>query len=81
MDDEKLSTAVHSAVGAITGYLSNFTGKPLHAAGIAIVVLFVTGNIMQNFVDSDEGFKWWAGNGVAPFLLLWVIFSIFFYNL
>lgn len=80
MDDEKISTSVHSAAGIAAGYLSNFTGQPSHALAVAILVLLVTGNAMKQFVEGEGG-KWWIGNGVAPFLLLWMVFSVFFYNL
>ncbi|MFP4115700.1 MAG: hypothetical protein ACLFTQ_00630 [Candidatus Aenigmatarchaeota archaeon] len=80
MDEEKISTGVHAMIGAATGYISNFTGSPLYAVAVAIIVLLVAGNAARQLVEG-EGVKWWIGNSVAPFLLFWAIFSVFFYNL
>ncbi len=82
MDDEKLLTSVHATLGAVSGYLSNFTGQPSHAFGVALIVLLVTANVSKYFVDGeDKGAKWWLGNGAVPFLLVWAVFSVLFYNL
>ncbi len=83
MDDDKLLTSVHALSGAVAGYLSNFTGQPTHALGVAIAVLLVTGNAAKIFVSEDEerGLKWWISNGAVPFILIWAVFSVFFYNL
>ncbi len=81
MDDEKIITAAHSIAGAIAGYLSNFTGQPLHALGVALAVLLVTGNISKYTVEDHGGLKWWMSNGIVPFILIWAVFSVFFYNL
>ncbi len=80
MDNEKISTAIHSASGIAAGYVSNFTSQPTHAVGVAAILLVLTTSVVKQFMD-EEDTKWWIGNGIAPFLLLWVVFSIFFYNL
>lgn len=80
MDEEKLSTSVHSIAGAVAGYLSNFTGSPLHALGVAVILLLVVGNVMKQVVEGD-GSKWWIGNGAAPYIFMWLVFSVLFYNL
>lgn len=80
MDDEKILTSVHSVAGAVAGYLSNFTGQPTHALGVAIAALLVTVNAAKYMVGENQGAKWWIGNAVAPFMLLWAVFAVFFYN-
>lgn len=80
MDDEKLLTSVHSVAGAVAGYLSNFTGQPTYALGVALAVLLVTANAANYLVEEDQGAKWWLGNALAPFILLWAVFAVFFYN-
>ncbi len=80
MENDKISTSVHAAAGAFSGYVSNFMGQPSHALAIALVILFFTLNVSKQLIEGEDG-KWWIGNGVVPFLLLWAVFSILFYNL
>ncbi|MFP4116945.1 MAG: hypothetical protein ACLFQ8_01430 [Candidatus Aenigmatarchaeota archaeon] len=82
MDNDKLLTSVHAIMGAVSGYLSNFTGQPSHALAVAIAILLVTGNVSRYLADAeDKGAKWWLGNSVAPFFLIWAVFAVLFYNL
>lgn len=80
MENEKISVLLHSATGIIAGVVSNFLGAPVYALGAAIIVLYATGRTTE-FVAEKEGFKWWLGNGVVPFLFIWLISWILLFNI
>lgn len=80
MEKEKISTLIHSAVGVGAGVLSSLVGRPIYGAIAAFVILYATGKATELVVEK-EGFKWWMGNGVVPFIFLWLMTWVFFFNL
>ena len=78
---ELRSTILHALVGAIIGYISFLINEPLINLGIAIIVIAVLYFLTKTVWKIQEKFKWWIGNGIIVFLLIWFAVWIIFYNL
>lgn len=80
MDKEKLSTLIHGLVGAGVGFLSSLLGKVMYIAFAAVIILYVTGRAAESVAERED-FKWWVGNGVVPFVFLWLVTWVFLFNI
>ncbi len=79
---EEKSFILHSTAGAAMGLVSIFL--PKQAAGIlAIAVMYAVWVVFRQSMKLDpktHGVKWWLGQGVYPFLTLWLFVWVLAYN-
>lgn len=74
----RISIGIHAAVAILMGRAA-VQVSPLLAAALAIVALVITGFAVERIVRK-KGIGWWAGNGMAIYLLVWLVSWIFFFN-
>ena len=82
MDDintTRVSMGVHTVMGIIAGYASMFF-EALYSAGLAILILVITG-YMTEFILKKKGIKWWMSNGGVLYILVWLVTWVFLFNL
>ncbi len=78
---QRISVLVHTIFGVISGYLSLYFSRFWYALGASIVLLLIVGFITQKTFGKGKDRKWWVGNGLAIFILIWLISWILFLNL
>ena len=79
--DMELRTVVVYAVAAlIMGYVSFYINHTAYATLAMVLVLIVLTFAMKAIFKIKEGVKWWLGNGVIVYILLWLITWTIFYN-
>ena len=79
--DMELRTVVVYAIAAvIMGYVALYINNTAYATVAAFVVLVVLTFAMKAAFKIKEGVKWWLGNGVIVYILLWLIVWTIFYN-
>ena len=79
MNEENKSLAIFSVSGIVVGFLSQFIGSAKLALLIAFFIMVVVGKIVGKLFNKDN--KWWIKNGAFIFMLLWLVFWIFSFNL
>lgn len=88
-DPEKLETkhsriavGLHTILAIIVGWLSIYisavTGEIITVV-IAIVVVILFGYMLEKFIGK-KGLKWWMGNGIFIYILIWFVTWAFFLN-
>lgn len=82
MMHSKIGVGSHTLLGIIMGYASimitAMIGNVLTVAlGVAIIIAF--GYVLEKFIGK-KGIKWWFGNGIIVYLLIWLIAWTFFFN-
>lgn len=78
--NERISVLIHTAIGILAGVASDYIGSTIYALALAVAILLVTGKGTE-FVAKGEGLKWWAGNGIVPYVFMWLITWILLLNL
>lgn len=81
INKDRISVSAHTFIGIVAGYISLFSGRALHALGLAIILLIITGFIVQKSVGKGKKMSWWLGNGVAVYVFVWLVSWILFSNL
>jgi hypothetical protein len=79
----RVSVAVHSIAAVIMGWASVYiagASRALYAGIAGIVVMIVIGFAVQKALG-NKGRKWWLANGVAMFLMVWLVSWLVFYNI
>ncbi len=79
MNEEKKSTVLFSAAGALAGYLSFLSGNILFAVLIAFAGLLLIKSGAQKVFRKDA--KWILTNGGILYIFFWFVFWILFFNL
>lgn len=85
MDDltqTRISVAIHAVVAILMGWVSvqvAAASRSLFAGVLGIVVLIVIGYLTEQ-VTGKRGIKWWFGNGVIIYLLVWLVSWVYFFN-
>ena len=74
---EKVAVTVHALAAVLVGYLSPLSPKILIVPA-GIVLMVVLGLASRRLVKKE--LKWWAGNGAAMYLLVWIVAWTFFIN-
>ncbi len=80
LNTSRISLGVHTITGIIAGYLSIFLERALYSLGLAILILIITGYVIE-FVLKKKGIKWWMTNGGILYILVWLVSWVFFFNL
>lgn len=79
--DRELKTALFFAVvGAVVGYISFLLNNPARALIVAIVVYVVLYIAMKKIGKVQEGGKWWVGNAVIVYVLMWFVIWTLLFN-
>jgi hypothetical protein len=76
----RISLGIHTAMGAVAGYLSMFMEGALYSLVLAIVILVITGYVTE-LILKKKGMKWWMSNGGVLYILVWLVTWIFFFNM
>jgi len=80
---EDKSFVLHSTTGAAMGLVS--TLLPKEAAGmLAIMLMYGIWAAFRHVMKLDpktHGTKWWLGNGLYPYLIIWLFVWVFAYNI
>ena len=79
-DMELRTTSVYTVAAVIMGYVSLTINHTAYATLASLIVLVVVTLAMRAAFKIKEGAKWWLGNGVIVYLLLWMIVWTIFYN-
>lgn len=79
-DIELRTTAVHTVIAIIMGYVSLAINNTAYATVASIIVLVIATFAMRTAFKIKEGAKWWLGNGVIVYLFVWLIVWTIFYN-
>ena len=90
VDLEKLETkhsrigvGSHTALGIIMGYISIFITAMIGniaAVVIGFALVVASGYLIERFIGK-KGMKWWFGNGIIVYVLIWLVAWTFFLNL
>ena len=78
---QRVSVAVHAVFGLIAGYLSLYFSRFLYALGASLILLIIIGFITQKTFGKGKDRKWWLGNGVAIYILVWLMAWVLLFNL
>jgi len=79
-DIELVSTLIHTITGIIAGYLSFLVNSTI-AVVLMIVILAISIGIVKFSLKVKQNAKWWLGNGVIVYILVWLIVWTLFYNI
>lgn len=88
MDETIKVTSIHLIFGIISALLSLgvqvgwFGFKNSVFAGILpFIILYFVGQLCQKlYGDEIEGFSQWLWDGILPFIFIWLMLFIIFYN-
>ena len=78
---QRVSVLVHAVLGVIAGYISIYFSRFWYSLGFSIAVLIIIGFVGQKTYAKGKDRKWWAGNGIAIYILVWLVSWILFFNL
>jgi len=79
MNEENMALTIFSILGITIGILSKFLGSPRIVFVTALFVMIIVGKILEKVFKKDG--KWWLKNGAIVYLLFWLVFWIFSFNL
>ena len=79
--DIDLRTTIFFAVlGIVVGYVSFLVKSNIASLVIMIIVLVAAKFLGQKMVKEKKDSKWWLGNGMIVYILLWFVAWTVFYN-
>jgi len=77
--DEKIYYA-HIVLGALMGILCGYMGSGSTVGLLGLAVLFAFWGGLKKALKLDKDNKWWLGNGVWPYVMLWLfVWALVFY--
>ena len=79
-DKDLRTVVVYTIVSILMGYVSFYINHTAYATIAAFVVLIIVTFVMKVAFKISEDIKWWLGNGVIVYILLWLIVWTIFYN-
>jgi hypothetical protein len=91
MDIDAKVAIIHIIGGIIAAFLSFAltTGMIMginneaFAVLLAIVVLYISGQVSEKIFGKEAvgGFKGWLWSGIVPFLFIWIVLWVLFFNI
>jgi len=78
---QRMAVVIHTIAGIVAGYVSLFFSRFWYALAPTIIILVVVGFVSQKTVGKGKDRKWWLGNGVAMYIMMWLLSWIVFFNL
>jgi len=76
------SSILHAITGIIAGYLSFTMNSVGLAVVVMIVILAISMALTKVAIQSEKkDAKWWLGNGVIVYILLWIVVWTIYYNI
>ncbi|MCX6815468.1 MAG: hypothetical protein NT120_01270 [Candidatus Aenigmarchaeota archaeon] len=79
-DKELVATLVFAVIGILLGYFSFLLNNPPGSLVLMILIAAVVIFLFRQVVKIKEGFKWWLGNGLIAYIILWLVVWTIFYN-
>lgn len=79
----RIGVGSHSLLGIIVGYFSIMVTAiigTILAIFVGFVIVIGLGYVVEKVIGK-KGFKWWFGNGIIVYLLIWLVAWTFFLNL
>ena len=90
MDVDAKVTIIHIIGGIIAAFFSYLltTGQIMGinneaiAILLALVILYISGQVSERIFGKEAvgGFKGWLWSGIVPFLFIWLVIWILFFN-
>lgn len=71
---------IYTMLGAISGYIAFVMNSPKLAFVSMLLILGVSTALMK-YAFKAPNYKWFVGNGIVVFILMWFIVWTIFYNL
>lgn len=78
VNQSRISVSVHLVTAIIAGWLSVGLGWQL-ALAVGIGLLLAAGFATER-ITGKRGIKWWVGNGIFPYIFIWAVTWIYFFN-
>jgi hypothetical protein len=79
-DRELRSSIIFAIIGIVIGYASFMINNSAIAFVLMVVVAVVAKSVLQGIMKIKEDFKWWFGNGMVVYIILWLVSWTIFYN-
>ena len=91
MDVDAKVTIIHVIGGLIaafcsfaltTGMISGINNEAI-AILISLIILYLSGQISERIFGKEAvgGFKGWLWSGIVPFLFVWIVLWVLFFNI
>ena len=80
LKSQRIAVVVHTIFGIIAGYLSLYFSRFWFALGAVVALLIILGFITQKTFGKGKDRKWWLGNGVGIYILVWLATWILLFN-
>ncbi|MBI2972036.1 MAG: hypothetical protein HYY37_06455 [Candidatus Aenigmarchaeota archaeon] len=80
-DEELRATLVHACAAAIAGFVSFSIGRPEAGFAVGLALLGATTLLAQRVMGIRKDIKWFLGNGIIVYMLVWIIVWTVFHTL
>lgn len=80
-EKDVVTTLLFAALGVVVGYASFLISTNAGALVLMLLVAVMTVVVLKKAAKMSEDFRWWLGNGLAVYVLLWLITWAIFYNI
>ncbi|MBS3056009.1 MAG: hypothetical protein J4473_01095 [Candidatus Aenigmarchaeota archaeon] len=78
---ERKTIILFSVIGALIGYISALINNPPISALLAIIIVVVLYIGIKSIMKIKQDWKWWIGNGIFTYFVVWFVVWTIFYNL
>lgn len=79
-DIDLRTTLLFAVLGIVIGYISFLIKSNIASFVIMVIVLVAAKFLGQRMVKEKKDSKWWLGNGLVVYILLWFVAWTIFYN-
>lgn len=82
MDVDAKVASIHAVAGIAAGYISFMLTNEAIAVVVAIIILYVTGQLSERLFGKEEvgGLSGWLWSGIVPYFFIWIIVWVIFTN-
>lgn len=92
MDVDGKMAAIHGIAGIAAGYVSfllstgavaGLGSNDVLAVLAGLIILYIMGQVSEKIFGKEEvgGMKGWLWSGIVPFLFVWIMVWVIFFNL